>query len=428
MSAFFIPMGVMIVTFLMGLPIALDLIAAAVVYLLVGGMDIGIVAEQISQSMYNNYTILAVPMFVLMANLMNGASISNKLFDFCKAFIGKKKGALAYVNILCSMIFAGMSGSAVADASGIGNIEIKAMNDEGYDSGFSAAITAASSTVGPIIPPSIPMVIYSTLSGASIGALFLGGIVPGVFLCAFLAVYVWWVSNKRNYPSGQKYTVKEFLRFTLNAIPALFTVVILFAGIYGGVMTPTEAGAVAALYALLVAMFFYRSLTLKGLWIALRDTALQTGTITIMTAASVVMSYMVAREGVSVAIANWVLGLTTNKYLLLLIVNIIFLILGMFLDVSVLQYVFIPLILPIISELGVNLVHFGVTIVLNMMIGLSSPPFGMCLFVSSSLAKAKVATVSKEILPMVGVMIAALLILTYVPEITLFLPRIFGYV
>lgn len=420
-------MAVMAVTFLLGLPIALDLIAAAVVYLLFCGMDIGIVAEQICQSMFSNYTILAVPMFVLMANLMNGGAVSNKLFDFCKACIGPRRGALAYVNVLVSLIFSGMSGSAVADASGIGLIEVKAMHEDGYDDEFSAAITSATSTVGPIIPPSIPLVIYSTLSGDFVGALFLGGVVPGIILCAFLAGYVYVVSKKRNYPRGNKYTPREFLRFTWGALPALFTPVILFAGIYGGVMTPTEAGAVAALYALLIAVFFYRSISLKGIWIALRDTALQTGVITIMTAASVVMSYMVAKEGVSTAIANWVLSVTDNKYILLLLIDIIFIILGMFLDVSVLQCVFVPLVLPIISALGVDLVHFGVVIVLNMMIGLSTPPFGMCLFISSSISGAKRSKVSKEILPMILVMLVVLFILTYVPALTTTLPRLCGF-
>lgn len=427
MSGFMIPLSVMAITFILGLPIAFDLIAAAVVYLLVSGMDIGIVAEQICQSMFNNYTILAVPMFVLMANLMNGGAVSNKLFDFCKAMVGRRKGALAYVNILVSLIFSGMSGSAVADASGIGLIEIETMKEDGYDPEFSAAITSATSTVGPIIPPSIPMVIYATLSGTSVGALFLAGIVPGVILCAALAIYVAIISKKRNYPAGKKYTVKEFFKFTLDALPALFTPVILFAGIYGGVMTPTEAGAVAALYALIIALFYYRSIDLKGIWVALRDTALTTGSITIMTAASVVMSYMVAKEGVSQAIASWILSVTTNKYLLLFLIDVIFIALGMILDVSVLQYVFVPLILPVVSALGINLVHFGVVIVLNMMIGLSTPPFGMCLFISSSLSKSKLANVSKEILPMVIVMLIVLMVLTYCPVLVTGLPSLLGF-
>lgn len=427
MNAFVVPMIVLVITFLLGLPIALDLVASTVCYLLYTGMDLGIVAEQICQKMFSNYTILAVPMFVLMANLMNSGAVSNKLFDFCKSCIGRKRGALAYVNVLISLIFSGMSGSAVADASGIGLIEVKAMRDDGYDDEFSAALTSATSTVGPIIPPSIPFVIYSTLSGASVGALFLGGVVPGFILCAFLAFYVWYISKKRNYPPGQKYTRKEFLHFTLQALPALFTPVILFIGIYGGVITPTEAGAVAALYALLIAVFFYHSLDFKGILKALRDTALQTGVITIMTAASVVMSYMVAKEGISAMIANWVLSITTNKVILLLVIDIIFIALGMFLDVSVLQYVFVPLVLPIVTALGIDLVHFGIVIVLNMMIGLSTPPFGMCLFISSSISGAKLSKISKEILPMILVMIVVLFILTYVPILTTWLPSVFGF-
>ena len=426
-TAFMVPMVVLIVTFLFGLPIALDLICAAVVYLIYTGRDIGIVAEQICQSINQNYTILAVPMFVLMAEVMNSSSISNRLFDFCKAVVGKRRGALAYVNVLISLIFSGMSGSAVADASGIGLIEVKAMKDDGYDDKFSAALTSATSTVGPIIPPSIPLVIYSTISGASVGGLFLGGITPGVILSAALAMYVFFVSRKRKYPFGHHYSFKEFLRFTWKALPALFTPVILFAGIYGGVMTPTEAGAAAALYAIIVAMFVYRSITLKGVLIAFKRTALQTGVITIMTAASVVMSYMVAREGVSSAIANWVLSITDNRALLLLAINIVFIVLGMFLDVSVIQYVFVPLVLPIVLDLGISVVHFGVVIVLNMMIGLSSPPFGMCLFISSSISGAKLASVSREILPMVAVLIIVLMLITYVPDLVMWLPRLAGY-
>lgn len=427
MSAFWIPVAVLVITFIAGLPVAYDLIAAGVVYLLVCGMDIGIIAEQICQQMFNNYTILAVPMFILMANIMNGSTVANKMFAFCKAFVGNTRGALAQVNVVNSVIFAGMSGSAVADAGGMGALETNAMKEDGYPADFAAALSSATSTVGPIIPPSIPMVIYATLSGVSVGGLFLAGIVPGLLLAGALSLYVAYVSKKRNYPRGKKYTFKEFLKFTWGALPALFTIVVLFAGIYGGVMTPTEAGAMASLWAIFVAATFYRSLTLKDLWIAIRDTALSTGQITIMTAASVIMSYMVAKEGVSQAIAAWILGVTTNKYVLLAIINVIFIVLGMFLDVSVLQYVFVPLILPVVSALGIDLTHFGVIIVLNMMIGLSTPPFGMCLFISSAVSGAKLSHISREILPMVAMMIAILIVLTYVPSLVTFLPALLGF-
>ena len=301
------------------------------------------------------------------------------------------------------------------------------MKKDGYDAPFAAALTAATSTVGPIVPPSIPLVTYAMLSGASIGALFLGGILPGIVLSGLMAVYVNIVARKRQYPRGNKYTVKTFLVRTFRAIPAMLTPVILFIGIYGGVITPTEAGAIASLWALLIALFVYRSMTFKQVLLALRNTALQTGVITIMTTASFVMSYLVAAEGISTAIANWVLNITSNKYVLLLVINCVFLILGMVIDVSVMMYVFVPLVLPIITACGISLVHFGVMITLNMMIGLSTPPFGMCLFVGSSISGAKVSDISKKILPMCIVLIASLLLITYIPAIVTWLPGVCGY-
>jgi len=427
MINFWVPIAVLIVSFLLGVPIVLSIMSCGVVYLAMTGLDLSIIAEQICPNMFNSYTLLAVPMFILMASVMNTGNVTNLLFGFCKALIGKQRGALAQVNIIVSLIFSGMSGSAVADASGIGLIEVEAMKEDGYDPAFSAALTSATSTVGPIIPPSIPMVIYSMLSGASVGALFLGGVIPGVLLCAFLSFYVAYISKKRNYPRGKKYTFREFLGYFKRAFPAVLTPVILFAGIYGGVMTPTEAGAVAALYAMIIAVFLYRSISFRQLVEAVKNTALATGVITLLTASSFVMSFMVAREGISGIIANWVLNITQNKYLLLLVINLVFLMLGMVLDISVIQYVFIPLVLPIVVALGINLVHFGVVIVLNMMIGLSTPPFGMCLFVSSSLAKAKLDRVSKQIIPMILVMILMLFILCYVPVLVTWLPGLLGF-
>ncbi len=427
MPDFVIPLLVLIVTFVLRIPISLGLVSAGVMYLVSIGADIGLVADKMLNGMYGNYTILAVPLFVLMANLMNSGKVTSYLFDFCKACIGKKRGALAYVNILVSLIFSGMSGSAVADASGIGMIEIKAMEEDGYDIPFSSALTSATSTVGPIVPPSIPMVIYAMLSGTSVGALFMGGILPGLLICIFLALYVAYISAKRDYPRGIRYGWKEFKRYTLKALPALLTPAILFAGIYGGVMTPTEAGAVAALYALVVAVFVYRTMTPKQLLQSFTNTALQTGKVTIMTAASCVISYMVAAEGISTAVANYVLSLTDNTYFLLFLINVIFLLLGMVIDVGVMQYVFIPIVLPIVSALGINLVHFGVMIVLNMMIGLSTPPFGMCLFITATMFGGNLKQISKEIIPMVLVMIGVLFLIAYAPVIVTGIPHLMGF-
>ncbi|HWR22720.1 MAG TPA: TRAP transporter large permease [Feifaniaceae bacterium] len=427
MINFWIPVAVLVFTFIFNIPISLGLISSGVVYLAITGADLGIVADKIVNGMYGNYTILAVPMFVLMANFMNSGKVTQRLFDFCKALIGRKRGALAQVNVLTSVIFAGMSGSAVADASGVGMIEIEAMKEDGYDLPFSCALTSATSTVGPIIPPSIPMVIYAMLSGASVGALFMGGVVPGLLIGGALSIYSAVVSIKRNYPRGQKYTFKQFCMHTFKAIPALMAPVILLVGIYSGVMTPTEAGAIAALYSLLISVFVYRSMSWKQIIGCLKDTALQTGRVTIMTAASCVMSYMVAKEGVSVAAANFILSLTNDRYFILFLIILVFTLLGMILDVGVIQYIFLPIVIPVVSALGIDLVHFGVCIVLVMMIGLSTPPFGMCLFITASISGCKLKDISREILPMCAVMMAILFLITYIPALVTWLPQTMGY-
>jgi len=424
--SFWIAVIALVAAFIFSVPLSLGLICSGVLYLLTSGADLGIVADKILSGMFGNYTILAVPMFVLMANVMNSSDVTMHMFKFAKACIGKQRGALAQVNVLISTIFAGMSGSAVADASGIGMIEMEAMREDGYDEPFSAALTAATSTIGPIIPPSIPMVNYAMLSGASVGALFMGGIIPGLMLALVLSAYVAWISKKRNYPRGIKYTPKEFLHYFAKAFPALLTIIILLVGIYCGIMTPTEASAVAAGYAVFVSVFYYKSFTFKQFFQTVKDTALQTGRITIMTAASFIVSYIVANEGVAVKLAQVILSITTNKIVLLLIINAVFFVLGMLIDVSVLQWVFIPLVLPLVNALGIDLIHFGVTIILNMMIGLSSPPFGMCLFIVSNVSNSTIAEVSKEIIPMLVVMLAFVLLLIFCPGFVTFLPTLMG--
>jgi tripartite ATP-independent transporter DctM subunit len=307
-------------------------------------------------------------------------------------------------------------------------MEIDAMRAEGYDDGFSCAITAASATIGPIFPPSIPMVIYSMLSGASVGALFMGGMVPGVLLAIALMIYIAIVAHKRNYPTSEKVKLKEFLKYTLNAIPAILTPVILLVGIYTGIMTPTEAGAVAGLYALIVAVFGYRVLKWDGFKQVLIDTVKSTGTTSIMIGAATCISYIVAKEQLATTVATWITGFTDNKYVFLLIVNISILILGMFIDTSVIQVVFVPILLPIAKAFGIDLVHFGLVVIFNMMIGLSTPPFGMLLFITSGISGTPLKDVIKEIVGPLITMLVVLLIITYFPDVVLFLPRmLMGY-
>lgn len=424
-TALLIFLLIFVLIFILRMPIPMGMMTACVFYFLVSGESPKMVAQQTLKTFYTNYTIIAVPLFIFAANVMNSGKVTEKVFGFAMGFVGRFKGGLGHVNVLASLVFSGMTGSAIADASGLGKMEIDAMRAEGYDDGFSCAVTAASATIGPIFPPSIPMVIYSMLSGASVGALFMGGMVPGILLAIALMIYIMIVAHKRNYPISEKVNIKAFLKYTINAIPAILTPVILLVGIYTGVMTPTEAGAVAGLYALIVAVFGYRVLKWDGFKQVLIDTVKATGTTSIMIGAATTISYIVAKEQVATTVATWITGLTDNKYIFLLIVNISILILGMFIDTSVIQVVFIPILLPIAKAFGIDLVHFGLVVIFNMMIGLSTPPFGMLLFIVSGLGKTKIKGVIREILPMVVIMIALLFLVTYVPDIIMFIPNNF---
>ena len=419
---------IFVLIFILRMPIPMGMMTACVFYFLVTGESPKMVAQQTLKTFYTNYTIIAVPLFIFAANVMNSGKVTEKVFGFAMGFVGRFKGGLGHVNVLASLVFSGMTGSAIADASGLGKMEIDAMRAEGYDDGFSCAITAASATIGPIFPPSIPMVIYSMLSGASVGALFMGGMVPGVLLALALMVYIMVIAHKRNYPISEKVHLREFIKYTFNAIPAILTPVILLVGIYTGIMTPTEAGAVAGLYALIVVVFGYRVLKWEGFKQVLIDTVKATGTTSIMIGAATTISYIVAKEQVATTVATWITGLTDNKYIFLLIVNFAILILGMFIDTSVIQVVFIPILLPIAKAFGIDLVHFGLVVIFNMMIGLSTPPFGMLLFITSGISGTPLKDVIKEIWWPIITMLLVLIVITYIPDVVLFLPRmLMGY-
>lgn len=415
---------VFILVFILRMPIPMGLMVACIFYFMVSGEPVKMVAQQTLKTFYTNYTIIAVPLFVFAANVMNSGSVTDKVFGFAKGFVGRFKGGLGHVNVLASLVFSGMTGSAIADASGLGKMEIDAMRAEGYDDGFSCAVTAASATIGPVFPPSIPMVIYSMLSGASVGALFMGGMVPGVLLAAALMLYVAYVAHKRNYPRSEKVGARAFLKYSLAAFPAILTPVILLVGIYTGVMTPTEAGAVAGLYAMLIAFFAYRMLSWEGLKAVLKDTVRSVGSVSLMIGAATCISYIIAKEQIAVKLGELILGMTTDKTVFLLIVNVSILLLGMFIDTSVIQVVFVPILIPVARALGIDMVHFGLVCVLNMMIGLSTPPFGMLLFITSGISGTPLKDVIKEIWLPIGVMLAVLIIVTYVPDVVLFLPRL----
>ena len=418
-------MIVFVLIFLLRMQIPLGLMTACMFYFIVAGTPIKMVGQQTLKTFYTNYTIIAVPLFIFAANVMNTGKVTDKIYGFALGLVGRFKGGLGHVNILGSLVFAGMTGSAIADASGLGKMEIEHMKKEGYDAGFSCAMTASSAVLGPTFPPSIPMVIYAMYSGVSVGALFLGGMIPALLLTAALMIYVAIIAQRRNYPTSVRMGFRKFLRSTFAAIPALLTPVVLLAGIYTGVMTPTEAGAVAGFYALVVAAVVYRMLGWQDLKNILKETVKGVGTVSLMIGAAACINYIVAVEQVSVNAANLITGLTQNKYLFLFIVNVAILILGMFIDTSVIQMVFVPLMIPIATALGIDLLHFGLVAIFNMMIGLCTPPFGMLLFITSGISATPLKDIVKEIWWPLAAMIAVLAIISYMPDVVLFLPRVF---
>jgi tripartite ATP-independent transporter DctM subunit len=419
-----IPFAFLVFAFIIRMPLGFGMVLGVITYFLARGMDVGILLGTVCHGMFSSYLLIAIPLFVFTANIMNTSEVTDKIFKFANAIVGRFRGGTAYVNILASLIFAGMTGSALADAAGLGTLEIAQMKKEGYDTPFSTAITAATAVIGPIFPPSIPFVIYAMISGASVGKLFLGGMVPALTLCVVLAIYVTYISRKRSYPRGVQTTLRQFFLDSARAIPALLTPAILLLGIYTGVMTPTEASAVAALYTLLIAFLVYRTLSLKTLGTIVLATIKTTGAIFLVIMGAYGLNYVVSLEQLAPVILGLVQSLSGSKVVFLLIVNLLFLILGCLVDVNISQLVILPIILPLVEFFQIDLVHFGVFICLNMMIGLLTPPFGMLLFVTSDIGKCPMKDLIRETLPMIFMELIALAIITFVPETVLALTRI----
>ena len=420
--------GILVAGMLMRMPIGFSMLAAGSGYLLVKRQDLGLAGEQIGNGLYNSYVLLAVPLFVFAANIMNAGTVSDRIFDFCRVLVGRMRGGLAQVDILVSVIFSGMSGSAIADAAGPGLVTIRQMlKKPEYSRGFAGAVVVASATLGPIIPPSIPMVIYALVSGASVGALFLGGVVPG-FLMAFLMMgVVHIIATKRNMPREEKIPLSEWPSILFRGALPLSMPIVLLGGIYSGAFTPTEAAAVAAFHALILAGVVYRALTWKTFWGVVMESTRGSAVITMILAGSFMLNFAFTAEGVPQSMANWVEALQLSSLQFLLLVNLIFLILGCFLDVSVLLLVFVPMLLPTVKALGIDLVHFGVLVVLNMMIGLIHPPFGMLLFVTKALTGIPIGEMMKEGWPFIVMLLLLLLAMTVFPQIVLWLPQTMGY-
>lgn len=421
-------MGTLLMLAGMGTPLAFSIIVSAVVYLLASGQDVGLAGEQILSGLYDSFILLAVPLFIVAANIMNAGTISDRLLDFCVACVGRFRGGLGHVNIVSSLIFSGMSGSAVADAAGVGKIMIGMMTREGrYPPGYAAAVTAASATIGPIIPPSIPMVIYALVSDQSIGYLFLGGVVPGVLVGAMLMGLNGVIARRRAFPVERAASWGVLGARTVRSLPVLLMPAILLYGIYGGVTTPTEAAAIAAAYALVLAAFFYRALGGGALYRVLVESARSSAAVGLVIGGALILNYIVASENIPAQIAAAMGGVEMHPLVFLLLVNVLLLLLGAFLDAMTIILVVIPLFLPTCRELGVDLVHFGVVAVVNCMIGFITPPYGILLFVINSVTGIPLGQIIREVWVFVALLVGALLLLILFPSLVLWLPRVFGY-
>lgn len=411
----------------LGMPIGHAMILSAFVYLFMTGQDIGLVASQSLNGLFSSFVLMSVPLFILAADIMNASKITDRLFEFANLLVGRLRGGLAHVNIVASVIFSGMSGSALADAAGPGKLEVDMMVKAGYSPGFSAALSTTSAIIGPIIPPSIPMVIYGVVSNTSIGYLFIAGIIPGLLLGLAQMAVVAAIAKRRNFPVEPVPTRSEAVKTTLGALPALFLPVIMLGGIYTGAVTPTEAAAVAAAYALVLALFWYRTLNLSGLIDVFVLSSRSTAVVAITIAGALVMNWIVAAEQIPQAMGQWMQALDMSPAMFLLMVNILFLILGAFLDTMLMLLIIVPILMPTVVHLGIDPVHFGVTSVVNMMIGLVTPPMGELVFLIAGVSGIPVAAIAKELWVFLIVLIGLLFVLVYVPEITLWLPMQMGY-
>ena len=428
-AAFGLMLGVFVVIALLRGPIGLAMIAGGIAYLGATGQDMGLAAEQILNSLFGSFVLIAVPMFIFAANVMNSGTLSERLYALAHAIMGRFRGGLAHVNVLASVIFAGMSGSAIADAVGPGMVEIEMMcRNNRYSRPFAVAVSAASATIGPIIPPSIPMVLYALVSGASVGALFLGGVVPGLIMAAAMMLVIIRIARRRNFPMEVPVPWSAIPRIFVRTLLPLLMPVVLLGGIYSGVFTPTEAAAVAALYALALALFVYRALDWKALVSVLADSARSTAVVGIVICGAFLFNYALATEQVPARLAEWFLSLDLGPIGFLIVANLVFLVLGCLLDTTTLLLVMVPLLLPVARAVGVDLVHFGVVIVVNMMIGLLTPPYGVLLFVLSGLTGTPVKAIVRELVPFILALIAVLFLITFVPSLVLALPTLAGYI
>lgn len=415
-----------LVTMALGIPIAFVMgITTLAALIALPGVPLHLIPQRMFTGM-DSFPIMAVPFFVLAGNLMNAAKITDRIVEFSKELVGRVRGGLGHVNIVASMFFAGISGSAVADTSALGSILIPAMKKEGYSLPYSAAVTVSSSIIGPIIPPSIPMVVIALIGNLSVGALFLGGVLPGIFIGFGLMGVNYVISRKRNYPKTiEPFTLKFFLKKLVSAIIPLLMPLIILGGILSGIFTATEAASIAVAYALFIGLFILRTLSLKDLPNIFFRSMVLTSTILIVMAMANAFNWILATQMIPQKVSQFVLSISKNPYVLLFLINVFLLIVGCFLEGLAAIILIVPILLPLAIQAGIDPIHFSIIVVANLMIGLITPPLGLCLFVVCGVAKVKLGPLLKEVMPFLIVEIIILFVITYMPWFTLTLPRFF---
>ena len=420
-------LGVFTLAAVLGAPIGLAMLTAGYVYLISTHQDVGLVVDQTMNGLYNSYLLIAVPMFIFVANIMNASGVIERLMAFGAAMVGHLPGGLAQVNVVTNLIFSGMSGSAVADASGPGLVLARMMAKQGrYPRGFAAATSVVSATLGPLMPTSIPMIFYALIANASVGAMFLGGLVPAGLMALSLMIVIAGIARRRDFPRETRTTWSQTPAVLGRALPAIALPGILLGLIYSGITTPTEAAAIAATYALLLALIVYRTLSLSQLLAVISDTVRATAMIALIMSGAFVFNYAVANEGVPQLIQSTFLQWNLSPTAFLLCVDLLMLLLAVVLDEVTILLVIVPLLVPIAQGLNINLIHFGIVVVLNMMVGLTLPPHGLLLFVMSGLTRTPLAEIFREMPPFIMAMLAIVIAVTLLPEIALWLPRMAG--
>jgi C4-dicarboxylate transporter DctM subunit len=407
------------------IPIAFSLLLTSILYLVLEGSIPLVAAAQGVVAGTDHYLLLAIPFFFLAAEIMNEAGIMERLVRVSSAFVGHIRGGLAHMGVIANMLLAGVSGSAVADAAGLGRIQIEIMRKGGYGAGFSAAITGAAATIGPVIPPSIPFVVYGSIAGVSVGSLFLAGVVPGLLMGLFLMGAAYVISLRRDYPMRARASAKEILREFWRALPVLLLPVIILGGIMSGVFTPTEAAAVASAYALILGMFVMRTLTLRQFAGVLVRVGRDTARLLFIIASGSLYAWLLAREGVPQEIATFFLSISQEPWIVLLMINILLLILGCFLEPIVNLILIVPILAPLVHTIGVDLIHFGVIVTLNLMLGLITPPVGTIMFLMMSIGKISMEEFTRECFPFLIALFVVLGLTTYVPFLVLWLPNLY---